>query len=89
VLGIPACGKGRDLRVYDAHIQMDRIYGSNRDYILDAIPHIGNDRCNGREHSVERGVPPHGSNLSTGRTRIAVAPAALGDGIKYFLPFRP
>jgi GDP-mannose 6-dehydrogenase len=34
-------GKGRDLRVYDPHIQMDKIYGSNRDYILNAIPHIG------------------------------------------------
>jgi GDP-mannose 6-dehydrogenase len=34
-------GKGREIRVYDAHIQMDRIYGSNRDYILSAIPHIG------------------------------------------------
>jgi GDP-mannose 6-dehydrogenase len=34
-------GKGRDLRVYDPHIQMDKIYGSNRDYILSAIPHIG------------------------------------------------
>ncbi len=34
-------GKGRELRVYDPHIQMDRIYGSNRNYILSAIPHIG------------------------------------------------
>jgi GDP-mannose 6-dehydrogenase len=34
-------GKGRDVRVYDPHIQMDLIYGSNRDYILNAIPHIG------------------------------------------------
>jgi GDP-mannose 6-dehydrogenase len=34
-------GKGRDIRVYDPHIQMDRIYGSNRDYVLNAIPHIG------------------------------------------------
>lgn len=34
-------GKGRDLRVYDPHIQMEKIYGSNRDYILNAIPHIG------------------------------------------------
>jgi GDP-mannose 6-dehydrogenase len=34
-------GKGRDLRVFDPHIQMDRIYGSNRDYILTAIAHIG------------------------------------------------
>ena len=34
-------GKGRDLRVFDPHIQMEKIYGSNRDYILNAIPHIG------------------------------------------------
>ena len=34
-------GKGREIRVYDPHIQMDRIYGSNRDYVLSAIPHIG------------------------------------------------
>ncbi|HEY6346513.1 MAG TPA: nucleotide sugar dehydrogenase [Bryobacteraceae bacterium] len=34
-------GKGRDVRVYDPHIRLDRIYGSNRDYILNAIPHIG------------------------------------------------
>ena len=34
-------GKGRDLRVFDPHIQLDKIYGSNRDYILNAIPHIG------------------------------------------------
>jgi GDP-mannose 6-dehydrogenase len=34
-------GKGRDLQVFDPHIQMDKIYGSNRDYILSAIPHIG------------------------------------------------
>jgi GDP-mannose 6-dehydrogenase len=33
--------KGRDLRVYDPHIQMGKIYGSNLDYILTAIPHIG------------------------------------------------
>jgi GDP-mannose 6-dehydrogenase len=34
-------GKGRELRVFDPHIQLDKIYGSNRDYILSAIPHIG------------------------------------------------
>jgi len=34
-------GKGREIRVYDPHIQMDSIYGSNRAYILNAIPHIG------------------------------------------------
>jgi GDP-mannose 6-dehydrogenase len=34
-------GKGRDIRVYDPHIQLDAIYGSNRDFILHTIPHIG------------------------------------------------
>jgi GDP-mannose 6-dehydrogenase len=34
-------GKGSEIRIFDPHIQMDQIYGSNRDYILNAIPHIG------------------------------------------------
>jgi GDP-mannose 6-dehydrogenase len=34
-------GKGRDLRVYDPHIRLDSIYGTNRNFILNAIPHIG------------------------------------------------
>lgn len=34
-------GKGRDIRVFDPHIQMDKIYGSNKNFILNAIPHIG------------------------------------------------
>ena len=34
-------GKGRDLRVWDPHIRLDSIYGSNRNFLLNAIPHIG------------------------------------------------
>jgi GDP-mannose 6-dehydrogenase len=34
-------GKGRDVRVFDPHIQMDAIYGSNRNFVLQQIPHIG------------------------------------------------
>ena len=34
-------GKGRDVRIYDPHISMESIYGSNRNFILNAIPHIG------------------------------------------------
>ena len=33
-------GKGRDVRVFDPHIQLDSIFGSNRNFILNAIPHI-------------------------------------------------
>jgi GDP-mannose 6-dehydrogenase len=34
-------GKGRSLRVFDPHIRLGRIYGSNERFILKAIPHIG------------------------------------------------
>ena len=34
-------GKGRDLRVYDPQIRLDAIYGANRTFLLDSIPHIG------------------------------------------------
>jgi GDP-mannose 6-dehydrogenase len=34
-------GKGRNVRVYDPHINLEKIYGSNKAYILNAIPHIG------------------------------------------------
>jgi GDP-mannose 6-dehydrogenase len=34
-------GKGRNLRVFDPQIRLDRIYGTNQRFILTAIPHIG------------------------------------------------
>lgn len=34
-------GKGKDLRVFDPHIQIATIYGANRTFILETIPHIG------------------------------------------------
>jgi GDP-mannose 6-dehydrogenase len=34
-------GKGLDLRIYDPHVSLDSIYGSNRNFLLNAIPHIG------------------------------------------------
>jgi len=34
-------GKGRDVRVFDPHIRLDSIYGSNRNFLLSTIPHIG------------------------------------------------
>ncbi len=36
-------GKGRDVKIYDPHIQLDAIYGSNLAFLLSALPHIG--RC--------------------------------------------
>jgi GDP-mannose 6-dehydrogenase len=34
-------GKGIDLRVFDPHIRIEDIYGSNRAFIMETIPHIG------------------------------------------------
>jgi GDP-mannose 6-dehydrogenase len=34
-------GKGRDLRIFDPQIRLDQIYGSNRNFIFSAVPHIG------------------------------------------------
>jgi GDP-mannose 6-dehydrogenase len=34
-------GKGIDLRIFDPHVNLEKIYGSNRNFLLNAIPHIG------------------------------------------------
>jgi len=34
-------GKGVDLRIFDPHVNLEIIYGSNRNFLLNAIPHIG------------------------------------------------
>jgi GDP-mannose 6-dehydrogenase len=46
-------GKGRDLRVFDPHIQLDALYGSNRNFILQSIPHIGRLMQPSVEHLLE------------------------------------
>ena len=42
-------GKGRDVKIYDPHIRLDLIYGSNRNFILSALPHIGRLLVSGLE----------------------------------------
>ncbi|HTW67786.1 MAG TPA: nucleotide sugar dehydrogenase [Bryobacteraceae bacterium] len=34
-------GKGRDVKVFDPRIRLDSIYGSNRNFVIETIPHIG------------------------------------------------
>jgi len=34
-------GKGRDIRIFDPHIQLEDIYGSNLNFVVSALPHIG------------------------------------------------
>ena len=33
-------GKGYDVRVYDANVNLAKLVGANKSYILDQIPHI-------------------------------------------------
>jgi len=34
-------GKGRDIKIFDPHIQLQDIYGSNLNFVVWALPHIG------------------------------------------------
>ncbi len=34
-------GKGKEVRIFDPHIQLDEIYGSNLSFVVTALPHIG------------------------------------------------
>jgi GDP-mannose 6-dehydrogenase len=34
-------GKGKEVRIFDPHIQLESIYGSNRNYLVNSLPHIG------------------------------------------------
>lgn len=34
-------GKGADLRIFDPYIRIEQLHGSNRNFILESIPHIG------------------------------------------------
>ena len=42
-------GKGKDVKIYDPHIRLDLIYGSNRSFVLNALPHIGRLMASGLE----------------------------------------
>jgi len=46
-------GKGRQVRVYDPHIRLEEIYGSNQQFVLAAIPHIANLLESKLEHMLE------------------------------------
>jgi GDP-mannose 6-dehydrogenase len=62
-------GKGRQVRVYDPHIRLEDIYGSNQRFVLAAIPHIANLL----ESSLEKMLDWAGHVVVTQRP----APAAL------------
>lgn len=46
-------GKGRQIRVFDPHIRIDEIYGSNKHFILGTIPHISGLMLGGLDQLLE------------------------------------
>jgi len=78
-------GKGREVRVYDPHIRIQAIYGSNRNYVLSAIPHIEklmvntlDDLLAGADHLVITQRPDPASRaaiLASGLPRLDLAHA--------------
>jgi len=45
-------GKGLDLKIYDPEVRVSRLIGANRDYIDNAIPHIGDLMCESLEETI-------------------------------------
>lgn len=48
-------GKGFDLRVYDKFVNLARLTGANRDYILNVIPHISELMVSSLEEALKHG----------------------------------
>ena len=46
-------GKGREVRIFDPHIQLANIYGANRSYLLHSLPHIGRLLANDLDELIE------------------------------------
>lgn len=48
-------GKGYDVRLYDRNVNLAKLFGANRDYILNAIPHISGLMTDSLEAALEHG----------------------------------
>ena len=54
-------GKGYDLRIFDRNVNLAKLVGANRDFILNRIPHISRLMVNGIE-----GVLDHAQTIVIG-----------------------
>jgi len=64
-------GKGYDVRIYDANVNLAKLVGANRSYILDQIPHISDLMVDSIDKVVE-----HASTLVIGNDDPAFRAAA-------------
>ena len=75
-------GKGREVRVFDPHIQLDSIYGSNRNFILESIPHISRLLAGNLEQVLSLGGSPGaGAETERGHNAAHSSQRDSGDGL--------
>ncbi len=60
-------GKGYDIRIYDQNVHLAKLVGSNRDFILNQVPHISNMMVETIEQVIE-----HSELVVIGNRRRAV-----------------
>ena len=48
-------GKGYDLKLYDKNVSIAKLTGTNKDYILNAIPHISKLMVDSMEEAIDHG----------------------------------
>ena len=82
-------GKGREVRIFDPHIRLDRIYGSNRNFVMTVLPHIGKlmveeldevlGWCDCLVLAQKPGREPGGRIVRCGKPLIDLAGARLGQ----------
>ena len=70
-------GKGYDLRIFDKNVNLAKLVGANRDFILNRIPHISRLMVNGIE-----GVLDHAQTVVIGNKdpEFENVPEQLRDG---------
>ncbi len=70
-------GKGYDLRIYDRNVNLARIHGANRDYILNHIPHIARLMVSSIDEVLD-----HARTIVIGNSAAEFrdVPRRLGDG---------
>jgi len=70
-------GKGYDLRIYDKNVNLARIHGANRDYILNHIPHISRLMVSTIDEVLD-----HAKTIVIGNSapEFREVPKRLGDG---------